>query len=617
MDYAPGHVGDDNYLITQSTIIPNANTNTRTASKSGKTNTATITKEPKRQPFSWSDDDFLEGWNSVYNDEQQKSTADELRQTRERLNNIVNRNKRAYGGSYRWATTPISANGRTQTTPARAGARRQTTTQDNDQDRTFLEGLYDVDGATTQSEREERTAQVENALRDIQRRFGKSTSGATLRPVFPSRPDTSEIQNLPYRPNGNEYSHPVKYQNTAASTSGNTTRTPTKEELQAAYAAMQNEFSGQNAWKHMEDVVDFVTNAATSQNNTQPTAQPATTNTEKPQSRDERVRNNYRARQQAEADARYENFDIETAEEKLRDNDYWTDRLLESRMQGYGFAGDERIAEERNALEEEIKRAKEAAERRQERYIREKVAQMPERKPGDMLHWSAGNQILNPDASQKELHKAYYNQDRSIYGTAIDELLTKQTPSHPGISGKDVISKIPFEKAKYPYAQRALDELIAQPHTTRELNSLARAAMHNDEIPVISGTKNITIGKSKTPVKVPNVSGKAASTFAGEVMNIAGYVWDAQEIMSAVSADLKDDGQIGKDTAKTTAKVVAGNVGGAVAGWVAVQVMSKALALAGTAVNPLLGVTLAVGGEFLTSLIAAHIAEEVTESLFE
>ncbi len=88
------------------------------------------------------------------------------------------------------------------------------------------------------------------------------------------------------------------------------------------------------------------------------------------------MRNNYRARQQEEADARYEDFDIEAAEEKLRDNDYWTDRLLESRRQGYGFAGDEWIAAEHRALEEEIKRAKEAAERRRERYISEKVAQM-------------------------------------------------------------------------------------------------------------------------------------------------------------------------------------------------------------------------------------------------
>ncbi len=100
MDYAPGHVGDDNYVTTQSTIIPNANKNITTANKSGKTNTATITKEPKRQPFSWADDNPLDGWD----------------------------------------------------------------------DRSFLEGFYEVDSTTKDWEREERMSQVEKALQDIRSR---------------------------------------------------------------------------------------------------------------------------------------------------------------------------------------------------------------------------------------------------------------------------------------------------------------------------------------------------------------------------------------------------------------------------------------------------------------
>ena len=65
--------------------------------------------------------------------------------------------------------------------------------------------------------------------------------------------------------------------------------------------------------------------------------------------------------------------------------------MFESRRQGNGFEEDKYVAEERRALEEEIKSAKEAAERRRERYLREKAAQIPESKPGDMLRWSVGN----------------------------------------------------------------------------------------------------------------------------------------------------------------------------------------------------------------------------------
>lgn len=101
MDYAPGHVGDDNYVTTQPTIISNTSTNTTTANKSGTTkNTATIAKEPKRKPFSWADDD------------------------------------------------PFNAS----------------------DDRSFLEGFYEVDSAISDLEREERMSQVDKALKDIRNR---------------------------------------------------------------------------------------------------------------------------------------------------------------------------------------------------------------------------------------------------------------------------------------------------------------------------------------------------------------------------------------------------------------------------------------------------------------
>lgn len=117
--------------------------------------------------------------------------------------------------------------------------------------------------------------------------------------------------------------------------------------------------------------------------------------------------------------------------------------------------------------------------------------------------------------------------------------------------------------------------------------------------------------------KVPNVSGKAVSTFAGEAINIAGYVWDAQEIMSAVSADLKDDGQIGKDTAKATAKVVAGNVGGAVAGWAVGEALAFLVGAAtsgvGSAVIFVSKLLAAIGGSYL----AGQGAEKTVEALLE
>ncbi len=165
--------------------------------------TATITKEPKCEAFSWSDDDFLEGWNSVYNDEpKRESPAEKLRKTRERIQSIGNRqaSSNAFGGSYKWATTPISTDGKTRapfsakadippSNTRRGGAllrpkeeqapeklplwqARQASDKAwlDKQDRLFFEGFYDVDGATGDYEREKRTAQVDEALRDLEKR---------------------------------------------------------------------------------------------------------------------------------------------------------------------------------------------------------------------------------------------------------------------------------------------------------------------------------------------------------------------------------------------------------------------------------------------------------------
>ncbi|MBR2181441.1 MAG: hypothetical protein IJ949_06080, partial [Oscillospiraceae bacterium] len=297
-------------------------------------------------------------------------------------------------------------------------------------------------------------------------------------------------------------------ENTVASKSGDTTRPPTKEEMQAAYADMQKGFSGQNALQHINDAAEYVTNAATPQNNTQGKTQTATTTvTAQTQSRDARVRENYRARQQAEADARYEDFDIEAAEAKLRDNAYWTDRLLESRKQGYGFAGDEQIAEERNTLEEEIKRAKDAADRRRERYIREKAAQMPDNGLHELLRWSVRNMPerkqdtfsvspqfsntlypeISPGYSNGSIpQKNYYTKNKSIYGEntdkapdAISNILTA-TSLVPGIDTFADAAAIPVDLLRGDYISAGLDAFGILPFVgeVADTAKLARAGMN-------------------------------------------------------------------------------------------------------------------------------------------
>ena len=94
---------------------------------------------------------------------------------------------------------------------------------------------------------------------------------------------------------------------------------------------------------------------------------------------DSRVRSQYAVRRQAEEDARYADYDIIAARIKLNDYDAWTDKLIESRKAGNGFAGDYDVAAERNALEAEIKKAKAA----QARNLARKYASIPD--PGVVL----------------------------------------------------------------------------------------------------------------------------------------------------------------------------------------------------------------------------------------
>ncbi len=511
MDYESGHVGDDNYVITEPRITPK----TTTTNKSGKTNTATITKEPKREPFSRSDDDPLKGWNH----------------------------------------------------------------------RLFLEGFYEVDSARTDWEREERMAQVDEALKDIEKRNRKTTPGTSLRTTLPGRIDTSKIQKLPYKPTspaqvtnlpyyGNRYSGYTKYANASNKNlvpmSNSTARTPTKEELEAIYREVQGGELQQDLRKAMinstpEEMMSKLINgqALTSSDKTIDFSAPsANTGSNKTQSRDERdanVRNNYRARQQAEADARYENFDIEAAEEKLRDNDYWTDRLLESRRQGYGFAGDERVAEERRALEEEIKRAKEAAERRRERYIREKVAQMPESKPGDMLRWSAGNV---PEANQNTFsvsprfantlypetqsgyyngipQKSYYTKDKSIYGENTDEALDAisniltAASLIPGIDTLADAAAIPVDLLRGDYISAGLDAFGVIP-VVGEVADTAKLARAGIKV----ADKAHDAGKVIDAVKIADKADDVA-----DVVKVGDDVYSARKVDGTIKAflDASDD----------------------------------------------------------------------------
>ncbi len=458
--------------------------------------------------------------------------------------------------------------------------------------RAFLEGFYEVDGAKTDWEREERMAQVDESLKRIEERdrkamreksigtiprTGQSSGSQRISPLqtgiytrLPGNPNApTQITNLSYRPSENRYSGYTNYvnaanTNTATTTSGNTTRPPTKEEMQAAYADMQNKFSGQNAWKHMEDVVEFVTNAATLQNNTQGKTQTATTtNTSQTQSRDERdanVRNNYRARQQAEADARYENFDIEAAEKKLRDDGYWIDRLFESRRQGNGFSEDEKVAEQRRALEEEIRRAKEAAERRRERYIREKAAQIPESKPGDMLRWTVGNMpeanqntfSVNPQFSNtlypetqagyydgQSLKKHYYTGEKPIYGEHTDEALDAisniltAASLVPGIDTFADAAAIPVDLLRGDYISAGLDLLGIIPFVgeVADTAKLARAGIKVAD-------KAHDAGKVIDAVKVADKADDVA-----DAVKVGEDVYSARKVDGTIKAflDASDD----------------------------------------------------------------------------
>ena len=456
----------------QATPLPTVRNNQKASMQS----TVAIIKEPKREKLTWSDEDSRDGWN----------------------------------------------------------------------DRLFLEGFYEVDGTVNDWEREKRMSQVERSLKEIEKRkqktqkpplpkgrgtaawrwrdfepnpnavrapFSRNLTGQsgtfTGLPGNPNAP--AQITKLPYY--GGRYPAYTNYanaanENTVASKSGDTTRPPTKEEMQAAYADMQKGFSGQNALQHINDAAEYVTNAATPQNNTQGKTQTATTTvTAQTQSRDARVRENYRARQQAEADARYEDFDIEAAEAKLRDNAYWTDRLLESRKQGYGFAGDEQIAEERNTLEEEIKRAKDAADRRRERYIREKAAQMPDNGLHELLRWSVRNMPerkqdtfsvspqfsntlypeISPGYSNGSIpQKNYYTKNKSIYGEntdkapdAISNILTA-TSLVPGIDTFADAAAIPVDLLRGDYISAGLDAFGILPFVgeVADTAKLARAGMN-------------------------------------------------------------------------------------------------------------------------------------------
>ena len=94
--------------------------------------------------------------------------------------------------------------------------------------RAFLEGFYEVDGTTNDWEREKRMSLVDEALKDIEERNRKTNKT----PGFANYANASNT----------------------ATTAGGATRPPTQEELEAAYADMQQELSGKNtgrpvAWR--------------------------------------------------------------------------------------------------------------------------------------------------------------------------------------------------------------------------------------------------------------------------------------------------------------------------------------------------------------------------------
>lgn len=91
-------------------------------------------KEIKNEEFIWSDEAFMEGWNSVYNTEEPKPA------------NFLGRNRRAL---------------------QMPGVYEKLQKYENSEERMFLEGFYEVDGAVSDWEREERMAQVDEALLGI------------------------------------------------------------------------------------------------------------------------------------------------------------------------------------------------------------------------------------------------------------------------------------------------------------------------------------------------------------------------------------------------------------------------------------------------------------------
>ena len=102
----------------------------------GKNITARDNKMPEKEEFVWSDEAFLEGWNSVYNTEEPKPA------------NFLGRNRRAL---------------------QMPGAYEKLQKFENSEERLFLEGFFEVDGAISDWEREERMAQVDEALLGISR----------------------------------------------------------------------------------------------------------------------------------------------------------------------------------------------------------------------------------------------------------------------------------------------------------------------------------------------------------------------------------------------------------------------------------------------------------------
>lgn len=85
----------------------------------------------ENEEFVWSDEAFLEGWNSVYNNEEPMPA------------NFLGRNRRAL---------------------QMPGVYEKLQKYENSEERMFLEGFYEVDGAVSDWEREERLAKVDEAL---------------------------------------------------------------------------------------------------------------------------------------------------------------------------------------------------------------------------------------------------------------------------------------------------------------------------------------------------------------------------------------------------------------------------------------------------------------------